>query len=176
VGAVAKPRAAFQHADPRGREEPHLRGELPRLLAAIAEILGELGIEEDHRLAGMHAVLRAAEAEDIDARPPSHVGGAASEAGAGICETRPIHVEGEAKPAALVRQGSDLGEGVDLPRLRRLGDRHDSRPGEMDVTAVRRQGADRLRRQLAALRADGEQFGAVGEEFRRPALICFDMG
>lgn len=31
-----------QHADPRGGQEPHLAGELPRLLAAVVELIGPI--------------------------------------------------------------------------------------------------------------------------------------
>ena len=72
---VAQPGAVLQHADPLRAEEAHLRGELAGLLAAVVELPGELPVEEDDGLGGVHAVLGAAEAEHVDARAPGEVGG-----------------------------------------------------------------------------------------------------
>ena len=123
----------------------------------------------------MHAVLGAAEAEHVDARPPGHVGGAAAEARAGIGEAGPVHVQAQAERPAGRREGAQLGEAVDLPRLGRLRDGDDAGLGEVDVGA-RGERPDGARRQLAALRAGDEELRAVREEFGRAALVGLDMG
>ena len=73
--SVAQPGAAFQQADLRCGQEAHLGGELPRLLATISEMLGQGPGEEDHSFSNRHAVLSAAEAQDVDGRLPGDLGG-----------------------------------------------------------------------------------------------------
>ncbi|MFN9954882.1 MAG: hypothetical protein ACK55I_17425, partial [bacterium] len=53
---VGKPAAPREEADPGRRDEPHFGGELARLLAAVGELRGEFGAEEDDRLTEPHAV------------------------------------------------------------------------------------------------------------------------
>src|ERR1700721_4583566 len=38
---ISKPRATFDHAYPRSREEPHLGGQLARLFTAVGEVFSE---------------------------------------------------------------------------------------------------------------------------------------
>ncbi len=176
VGGVAQPGAVLEHADPGGGEEAHLRGELAGLLAAVVEVLGEGGVEEDDGLADGHAVLGAAEAEDVDAGLPGGVGGGAAEAGAGVGEAGAVHVEAEAELAADGGDGADLVEGVDLAGLGGLGDGDDAGLGEVDVAAAGGDGADGVGGELAVGGGGDEELGAVGEELGGAALVGLDVG
>ena len=71
VFGVLHPGAALQQAHPGRGEKPHLGGELAGLLAAVLEVGGKLAIEEQDGFPDRHAVLRAAEAEHVDAGLPA---------------------------------------------------------------------------------------------------------
>lgn len=76
--------------------------------------------------------------------------------------------------AHLADRGDLLGA-VDGADLGGLGQGHHARLGVVDVLALERDLADRLRGQLAAQGARGEQLGAVGEELRRAAFVGLDV-
>ncbi|MNP18231.1 hypothetical protein D3C76_1107040 [compost metagenome] len=81
--------------------------------------------------------------------------------------------------AQLLAGGADRLEligAVDGPDLGGLGQGHHPWLGVVDVLALQRHFADRLRRQLAVDAGRGQQLGAVGEELWRAALIGFDVG
>jgi hypothetical protein len=69
----------------------------------------------------------------------------------------------------------DFGQRIDLPRLGRLGDRHRTGLGEMDVRPAGGERADGVGGQLAVLGLRDQQLGSVGEEFGRAALVGLDM-
>src|SRR5271170_3447140 len=71
VGGIPQPGSVLEHSRPWSGEKAHLRRQLTRLLAAIVKVNGELRIEEQHRFAEGHPVLRTAEAEDVDPTLPS---------------------------------------------------------------------------------------------------------
>jgi hypothetical protein len=71
--------------------------------------------------------------------------------------------------------GRHLGGTVDGADLGGLRQRHHARLGEVDVAAPRDRLEHGLGRELAALAADGQQLGAVGEEFRPAAFVRLDV-
>src|ERR1039458_10581478 len=70
---ILEPSASLEHADPRRGEEAHLRRELAGLFAAVIEIDGERGVEEQDCLAHGHSVFCSAQAENIHAAFPTEL-------------------------------------------------------------------------------------------------------
>ena len=118
VLGIAQPCARLEHADPGGGEEAHLRRELAGLLAAIGEFGGELAVEEDHGFAHGQTVLRAAEAEHVDAALPGDLRGREAEVRAGVGEAAPSMCSQRPCACWLRRSRAASSTGVDACRLR----------------------------------------------------------
>ncbi|MNP09124.1 hypothetical protein D3C76_1012160 [compost metagenome] len=176
VVAMAQPGAIFQQAYPRCRQKAHLRRQLPGLLAAVVEVFGQLAVEEQDRLTHRHAVLGAAKAQHIDAGLPGQLGRAATQERASIGKARAVHVQVQAQFLAGGADRLELVGAIDGAYLGGLGDGDHPRLGVVNVLALERHFADRLRRQLAVDAGCGQQLGAVGEELRRAAFVGFDVG
>ena len=106
------------------------------MLAAVIEIGGKGGIEEENGFADGHAVFCAAEAENVDAAFPGEFGWGAIEAGAGVGEACSIHVQGEVVRLAGCGDGLDFIDSVDAAGFSGLGDGDDAGFGEVDVGAA----------------------------------------
>ncbi|MCY1420814.1 hypothetical protein D9M71_364490 [compost metagenome] len=177
MAGVVQPGAVLQHADPGRGEVAHLRGQLAGLLAAVVEAFRQLAVEEQDRLAHRHAVLGAAEAQHLDAGLPGQLGRRRAEEGAGVGEARAVHVQVQPEFATGLADRAQLIRAVDGADLGGLGDGDHPRLGIVDVLALEGDLADRLRGQLALLVGTRQQqLGAVGEEFRRAALVGLDVG
>ncbi len=90
---VAQPCSALQHPHPRSGKKPHLRSQLPRLLAAIIEIRCQPFVEEQHRFTHCHAILRPSKTQHIDATLPAQLRRRTPQARARIRKARSIHVQ-----------------------------------------------------------------------------------
>ncbi len=176
VLAVTQPGAALQQTDPGRRNKAHFRGQLPCLLAAIIEALGECRIEEQNRFSDSHAVLCAAETQHVYSGLPCHLGRRAAQSRAGIGEAGAIHMQAQPQFAAGLGNRAYFCQRIDLTRLGRLGDRHDLWLGIVDIAATGRQRPYIFGKKLGVIGAGHQQFGAVGKEFRRAAFIGLDMG
>ena len=93
VRGMAEPGAIRQHAVPGCGKEAHLCRQLPRLFAAVIEFGGKFPVEEDNCFTKRHAVLCAAETEDIHPRLPGNLPGGDIERGDGVGEPGAIHME-----------------------------------------------------------------------------------
>src|SRR5699024_154665 len=78
------PQIAFVQSVQLGREETHLRGQLQVHLAQKAHALADVGIEDDDGLGAEQAVLRPAEADDVDADGGGDVAESDAEVGGGV--------------------------------------------------------------------------------------------
>ena len=66
VGGCADAVVVGKVGDELRADEPHLGGELHRLLAQVLKPVGQIGIVEDNCLAKHHPVLGAAKRDDIN--------------------------------------------------------------------------------------------------------------
>jgi len=137
VFGILQPRSALQHPHPGRSQETHLRRELSRLLAAIVEIDGQLPVEENHRLAHRHPILRSTKAQNIHAVLPTQLRWCAAQARARIRESRSVHVQRETMLLASGGDCPNLPERIYAPRFRRLRNRHNARLGIVNVLALR---------------------------------------
>src|SRR5687767_11101089 len=124
---IFEPGAVFQHPDPGCGEEAHLRTELPRLLAAIVELAGEVAVEEHDSLAPVTSVLGASEAENVDAGLPGDLFRFRAEARDGVGEPRAVHVQGEAEFTAFFADRPELVERIHGAHFGRLREAHRAR-------------------------------------------------
>ncbi len=175
VRGVAEPCTSLQHVDPGSGKKAHLGRKLAGLLTPIVEILCKLGVEKDDSLADRHTVLCAPKAEHVDTRFPGNLCGAAAERGAGVRKACAVHMQLQPELAAGPSNRTNLFDLIQLARLCWLGDGDDARFGIVNVSALERDGADGLRRELAVWRRGDEELGAVGEKLRRTALVRLDV-
>ncbi len=176
VGGVAEPGLVLEHADPGGGEEPHFRGELAGLFAAVIELAGHVVVEEDDRLADGHPVLGTAEAEDIDAGLPGDFLGGDAEGGDGVGEAGAVHVEAQFMAAGDFPEGLDFVDGIDGAEFGSLGEADGAGFGVVDIVASADGLFDASGVEFAVGAGDEEDLGAVGEELWGAALVGFDMG
>ena len=88
---------------------------------------GGQGIEEDHGFGAEQAVLRAAEAERVDARidrERAQRSRCRAECRRGVGDPRAVEVDEHPHPVGLVAEGGDLVGGVEGAELGGLGERH----------------------------------------------------
>jgi len=175
VARVREPGAVFEHPDPRRGEKSHLRAELTGLLAAVVELARELAVEEHHRFAAVAAVFGAAEAENVDTELPGDLFRFRAEAGNGIGEPSPIHVQRESEFAALLADRPELVERVHGAHLRRLRETHRARLRVVDVGAFPHPLFDAVRIDLAVLAGNLKHLHSVREELGGTALVGFDV-
>ncbi|MNL20555.1 hypothetical protein D3C87_1418120 [compost metagenome] len=135
-------------------------------------------IEEDKGLGAPAAVLRAAEGNEIDAALPGHLGRCRFKAGERIGKACAVHVQRQLVSLGDRGDRFDLIERIDGAAFGRLRQRHRHRLAAMDI--VERVAANFRfqpgRVHLAVLAVDGLQSCAMGEEFRRTALVGGHMG
>ena len=177
VLGIGKPQPIGEIGVELRRQQPHFREQVPAALAPELELLGEIGVEEDHDLRAHRAVLGGAEAEHIDAGLPRQFGRRAIDVGEGVGETRAIHVELE---ALAMRRGRDrcyfLGS-IGSAAFGRLGDRHRRRLRMMHdaVDRLRERIGEFLRIDLAGGAVDRLELG-TGIELGRVGLVDSDVG
>jgi hypothetical protein len=127
------PEVVVEHGVELRGQEAHLGRQLRDLLADELRSDGHLGVEEHDGLGPEQAVLRAAEADGVDAgvdreRPQGL--GRAAERGGGVGDPGAVEVHEHPERVRLVAQRGDLVGAVEGSEFGRLGDRHD--PG-LDV-------------------------------------------
>ena len=176
VRRMAQPGAAVEHRDPRRCEVPHLRRELPALLAPPSEFLAERPIEEHDRLAERHAVLRAAEGQHVHAGALGDVGGMAAQRGDGIREPRAVQVHLHAAFVGERRKAPRSSTGVYTVPSSVACVRASARGREpCSSGGVTERAATACRRQLRMRRLDPEELRAAAEELGRTALVDVDV-
>ena len=170
MACVLAPEVALEQRLELGGEEAHLRGELAELLADELESVGELGAQEDDRVAEREAVLGRPERDDVD----TAVGGERlerdAERGGGAREAGTVDVEQHAELVGPLGDRAGLLERVDGPELRRLGDRDDALLGVVVVAAAGLPAAEVVGRELPVLGGDGVELGA-GDPLGCAALV-----
>ena len=180
MARVGQPGVVLEQPQPRRRDEAHLRRQLAGLLDPPGEVLGQRPVEEHDGLADRQAVLRAAEAEHIDAGAPGDVARMAAQRGHRIGEARAVHVHLEVAALGDRRDRAHLLDAIDRAQLGGLGQAHHLRLRVVDVVALGHQRFHRVRRELAeprrgALGFAHQQLRAVGEELRPAAFVGLDV-
>src|SRR3954452_6445717 len=107
-GGRAHPEVVLEQGQQLSAREAHLARELHAELAEVHDPVHPVGIDHDDRLRPEQAVLRAAEADDIDAGVGREGPEGQAEARRGVPDPRPVEVH---RHAVLVRE---RGEGPDL--------------------------------------------------------------
>lgn len=180
VGGVAEPGAVFEEAHPLGAEETHFGSKLAGLFAAVFELAGESGLEEDDGFGGVHAVFGAAETQDVHPGAPGEVGRgdavAGGEGGGGVGEAGAIHVDGQAVGVGGGGEGGDLGAVVEGAPLGGLGEGEDAGFGVVEIGAFADKALDGGGGEFAVGAVAEEEFGAVGEKLGGAAFVGFDVG
>ena len=132
--------------------------------------VGELGAQEDDRVAEREAVLGRPERDDVD----TAVGGERlerdAERGGGVREAGTVDVEQHAELVGPLGDRAGLLERVDGPELRRLGHRDDALLGVVVVAAAGLPAAEVVGRELPVLGGDGVELGA-GDPLGCAALV-----
>src|SRR3546814_3732796 len=103
------------------------------LFATIVEVGRERGVEKDDRFACRHAVLGAAEAQDIDARAPGDIGWRALQRCVGMRKARAVHMELQPEVVARRRDRLDLVDRIALSGLGGLSGRQNARFRKVNV-------------------------------------------
>src|SRR6185503_6842726 len=120
VGGMPKPRPVLKDADPRRGEKTHLRGELAGLFAAVIEFESQLLVKEDDRFPQGNAILRPAEAKDIDPCLPRNFLRRNVKGCNRVREPSAVHVQPQTEFAAHLPHGAHFGRRINGAQLRRL--------------------------------------------------------
>lgn len=178
MAAELEPEIVLQIGHELGRHEAGLGEELGAALADIGELAGLGGVEEDHGLGAPAAVLGGAEGQDVDAALPGHLGRRHAGGGQTVGKARAVHVEGEIAVMGDLRDRLDLVAAVERAGLAGLADGHGHGLAGMDEVRLEagNLALQIVRVDLAVGAVDRRHAGAMGEEFRRAALVLDDVG
>src|SRR6478609_6561403 len=88
-----EPEIAGEQGIKLGRDETHFGCQLHALLAQVKEVVAELFVEENHGFGSERAVLCSSERKNIDTKVACGLSQDLSQAGGGICDPGPIHVQ-----------------------------------------------------------------------------------
>ena len=124
---------------------------MPGLLAAVVEVFGKFAIKEKNCFAHSHSVLCAAEAKHINAALPGQFRGRVAKAGAGVRETRSIHMQPEPMFLANSRQSTQILHVVNAACFGGLTDGYGARFRVVNVLPVGRDLVNGQRREFAVL-------------------------
>ena len=100
AGGGVPPQVAFVQGVELCGEEAHLRRQLQIHLAQEAHSVADVGVEDDDRLGAEQAVLRPAQADDVDADRGRDIAESETEVGGGIAQTGAVDVGGSCRARA----------------------------------------------------------------------------
>ena len=124
---MLEPDAIVHDRRPRRREKTHLRRELAALFAAAQKFVAERAIEKYDRFTERQAVLRAAQAEHVNAGTPRDVGRRAVERRHGIGEACAVKLDFHSACVRHFAECTKLFRRVHSAELGRLRERQRAR-------------------------------------------------
>ena len=142
------------------------------------DAIGNLGREDDDRVAQCATVFCRSKRHDVDARSPSRVSGATPKPRQSVGKTRPVHVKPEAAPLGYIGHRSDLVErthGAEIGGLRQTDCNRlasvELGGGDAGQSLCEQIGAD-----FPMLTADRRKLQAAAKEPGRIRLGSIDVG
>ena len=144
------------------------------MLAEEQKIRGQPGIEEHDGFSAQDAVFGAAKREHIHARVAGDGAQGQSEAGGGVGNARPVHVQIHSALVGKMGQGFNFFGPVDRAHLGGLRNGNHSGLHVMLVADAVIGMANGIERDLSVLMGQRNQF-AAGESFGSPALVGIDV-
>ena len=177
VSCPGEPTVVRQIGAELRRDETHLRRQLVDLFAEVDRTVGEVAIDEDHRLGAEETIFSAAETEDVDAGRHDHV---AQSVGSFACSSDSVGksgaVEVDAHPVCMstIADGCDVIGGIERSPFGGLGDGDEAGLCMVHDPDIACGGIDGIGGEATIRCRSGEQFRAE-DAFRCSCLVQVDM-